>query len=79
MPFYGDVGRTYSRHEVTGALGIPPTSKGNWSNGYPRFDEEFFIFTTIDGDGRVRPTTGHAMTPGGKTGPLAGRPTIQDT
>ncbi|MEV5055848.1 HNH endonuclease [Agrobacterium radiobacter] len=58
MPFYGDVGRTYSRHDVTGALGIQPTSKGNWSNGYPRFDDEFFIFTTIGEDGRVKPTTG---------------------
>lgn len=55
MTFQGDVGRSYSRKDITSALDLPPTSDGNWAVGYPRHGDEFFIFANIGGPGRVGP------------------------
>lgn len=55
MPFEGIIGLPYTRDTVTEALGLPPTHQGNWGNGYPKHEGEYFVFATLGQAGRVGP------------------------
>lgn len=51
------IGKTYTRKEVAAVIGMAPdrAEGGDWSTGYSRWEDEFFVFCNVNVSGR----TGH--------------------
>jgi hypothetical protein len=54
--FLGQKGEKYSRTDIQEILNVPPDRRGgDWSTGYTRYNNEFFLFVNVGNAGR----TGH--------------------
>ena len=50
------VGRTYTREQVQDLLNVPIARRdGQWRNGYPKFEGQFYIFCNVGMPGRSGP------------------------